>query len=42
MTSMASYWSGSECEVYMDPEDFKKISDEHCICIMNHKYDIDW
>jgi len=42
MTSLGRYWSGSKMDIYMDPEDFKLIAKEHAICIMNHKYDIDW
>lgn len=42
LTFLAQYWSGSNVVVYMDEEDFKKIHKEHFICIMNHKYDVDW
>lgn len=42
MTSLASYWSGSTVDLYMNEEDFKYIGKEHAIIIMNHKYDIDW
>ena len=39
---MARYWSGSTCDIYMNEEDFKYVGNEHVICIMNHKYDVDW
>lgn len=43
MTTLAQYWSGSEIELYMNEDDFNKyIGKEHVICVMNHKYDVDW
>lgn len=42
LTTLAQYWSGSNVVIYIDEEDFKKVNKEHVICIMNHKYDIDW
>ena len=42
LTFLAQYWSGSTCDIFIDDEDFKRISKENCICIMNHKYDVDW
>ena len=42
ITAVAQYWSGCECELFMNDEDFKHVNKEHTIVIMNHKYDIDW
>ena len=46
LTWAGQEWSGSECDVYYDPENMsdpiQNINKEHVICIMNHKYDIDW
>lgn len=41
-TFLGQWWSGSECELYIDPSDLPYISNEHALVIMNHKYDIDW
>lgn len=42
LTALAQYWSGSNCVLYIKPEDLELINKEHSICIMNHKYDVDW
>jgi len=42
LTALCNYWSGSTVNIYMDPKDFAMIPNEHAICIMNHKYDVDW
>ena len=42
LTALAQYWSGSTCTLYCSEEDFKYVSHENSICIMNHKYDVDW
>ncbi|KAG8183009.1 hypothetical protein JTE90_017097 [Oedothorax gibbosus] len=34
--------SNSACTVYGDPESVHSFGKEHCIVLMNHKYDIDW
>jgi lysophosphatidic acid acyltransferase/lysophosphatidylinositol acyltransferase len=42
LTALAQYWSNSDVVIYMSDEDWKYLNREHIICIMNHKYDIDW
>ncbi|RNA42726.1 1-acyl-sn-glycerol-3-phosphate acyltransferase gamma-like [Brachionus plicatilis] len=42
LTFLGQYWSGTDVHIYIDKESFDKITHEHFICIMNHKYDIDW
>ncbi|CAF4227221.1 unnamed protein product [Rotaria magnacalcarata] len=41
-TFLAQWWSKSDCILYINPDDRKKIANENIIVIMNHKYDIDW
>ncbi|XP_064613139.1 1-acyl-sn-glycerol-3-phosphate acyltransferase gamma-like [Liolophura sinensis] len=41
-TFLAQWWSGSDCELIISPEDEKYVGKEHALIIMNHKYDIDW
>ncbi|ESO92258.1 hypothetical protein LOTGIDRAFT_121170 [Lottia gigantea] len=41
-TFLGSWWSNSECYVYTDMADFKHFGKENCICIQNHRYEIDW
>lgn len=42
MTFLAQWWSGMDIAMYMKDEDLPYIGREHILCIMNHKYDIDW
>lgn len=42
LTFLGQYWSGTDVHIYLDKESYEKINQEHFICIMNHKYDIDW
>ena len=42
ITALAQYWSGCDCELFISDKDFEFVNKEHCIVIMNHKYDIDW
>lgn len=42
VTALAQYWSKCDCELFISDEDFSFVNNEHCIVIMNHKYDIDW
>lgn len=43
LTWTAQHWSGSDCTVYIENyDDLRFVNKEHSICIMNHKYDIDW
>lgn len=42
LTFLGQYWSGTNVHIYIDKESFEKMTKEHFICIMNHKYDIDW
>ena len=42
LTAMAQYWSGMNVDLYMSKEDFHMFNNEHFVCVMNHKYDIDW
>ncbi|CAF0812380.1 unnamed protein product, partial [Didymodactylos carnosus] len=41
-TFYAQWWANSDCVLYIDPVNVKLASGEHIICVMNHKYDIDW
>jgi len=42
-TCIAKYWSNSELTVYVDdPAGMEKFGAEHCLVLMNHKYEIDW
>ncbi|GFS61775.1 1-acyl-sn-glycerol-3-phosphate acyltransferase delta [Trichonephila inaurata madagascariensis] len=34
--------SNSNCKLYGDEESIREFGKEHCIIVMNHKYDIDW
>jgi lysophosphatidic acid acyltransferase / lysophosphatidylinositol acyltransferase len=40
--SLGQYWSGTDVEIYFSEEDFKYVTHEHSVIVMNHKYDIDW
>ncbi|BFZ10262.1 hypothetical protein BsWGS_13301 [Bradybaena similaris] len=42
MTFLAQWWSGMDIVMYMKDENLPYIGREHILCIMNHKYDIDW
>jgi lysophosphatidic acid acyltransferase/lysophosphatidylinositol acyltransferase len=42
LTFLAQWWSRMKIIAYINDEDFKHIGQEHVLCIMNHKYDIDW
>jgi lysophosphatidic acid acyltransferase/lysophosphatidylinositol acyltransferase len=42
ITFSAQHWAQCECDLYLNPADLKYVNKEHAICIMNHKYDIDW
>ncbi|CAF3249312.1 unnamed protein product [Rotaria socialis] len=42
LTFLAQWWSKSDCILYINPNDRKRIANENIIVIMNHKYDIDW
>jgi lysophosphatidic acid acyltransferase/lysophosphatidylinositol acyltransferase len=42
LTALGQYWAGINVDLYISKEDFKKFNSEHFVCIMNHKYDIDW
>lgn len=40
---MAQWWSGSDIELFMNEDDFKKyVGKENIVCVVNHKYDTDW
>ncbi|KAL3883737.1 hypothetical protein ACJMK2_029971 [Sinanodonta woodiana] len=41
-TFVAQWWSGSDCILYMDPEDRRHVGREHSMYICNHIYEIDW
>ena len=42
VTSLAQWWSGSDCEIFISKEDLKHLGKENAVYIMNHKYEIDW
>jgi lysophosphatidic acid acyltransferase/lysophosphatidylinositol acyltransferase len=43
MSGLIQYWSGTEVEMYLENEDeFKYLGKEHCISVLNHKFDADW
>lgn len=39
---MAEWWSNSSCNLYGNEESLRLFGKEHCLVIMNHKYDVDW
>lgn len=40
--TIAEWWSNSTCNLYGDEEALRLFGREHCMVIMNHKYDVDW
>ncbi|XP_015923241.1 1-acyl-sn-glycerol-3-phosphate acyltransferase delta [Parasteatoda tepidariorum] len=42
VVAFAQWWSGSRVRKWGAEEDIKKFGTEHCLVIMNHKYDTDW
>jgi lysophosphatidic acid acyltransferase/lysophosphatidylinositol acyltransferase len=42
ITWSAQHWANCTCDLYLDPANLDYVNKEHVICIMNHKYDIDW
>ena len=39
---MAQYWANTNLVLNIDNEDLKMLGKEKCLCVINHKYDIDW
>jgi lysophosphatidic acid acyltransferase/lysophosphatidylinositol acyltransferase len=39
---MAQYWAKTKLVLNIDNEDLKMLGKEKCLCVLNHKYDIDW
>lgn len=40
--TMAEWWSNSRCNLWGDEEALRLFGKEHCMVVMNHKYDVDW
>ncbi|XP_052242459.1 1-acyl-sn-glycerol-3-phosphate acyltransferase gamma-like [Dreissena polymorpha] len=38
----AHWWSDAHCDLYISPEDQQMLGKEHCVCMVNHTYEIDW
>lgn len=41
-SNLAHFWCDAHCDLYIDPEDQKYLGHEHCVCIVNHTFQIDW
>ncbi|WAR07378.1 PLCC-like protein [Mya arenaria] len=39
---IAHWWSNADCKLYISPEDQRMLGKEHCVCMVNHTYEIDW
>lgn len=39
---MTEWWSNSRCNLWGDEEALRWFGKEHCMVVMNHKYDVDW
>jgi len=42
MCCMYNWWSASDVDIYIDKKDLEFLKHEHSICLVNHKFEIDW
>ena len=42
MLVLGTHYSGSEVNVYADPEVFQDFGSHHGIFLVNHHYEVDW
>uniref|UniRef100_U3KCF1 1-acyl-sn-glycerol-3-phosphate acyltransferase delta n=2 Tax=Ficedula albicollis TaxID=59894 RepID=U3KCF1_FICAL len=42
MVMLLEWWSGTDCTLYTDPEDYHKYGKENAIVILNHNFEIDF
>ena len=42
IVAMAEWWSNSRCNLWGEEEALRMFGKEHCMVVMNHKYDVDW
>ncbi|CAF1675912.1 unnamed protein product [Adineta ricciae] len=42
LTFVYQWWSNSDIDVYIKPEDLAKLRQENSIWLGNHRYEVDW
>ncbi|NXX89348.1 PLCD acyltransferase, partial [Centropus bengalensis] len=42
MVMLLEWWSGTDCTLYTDPENYNKYGKENAIVILNHNFEIDF
>jgi len=42
LTFLYSWWSDSNIRVFCDDKDLQYLRQEYSICLVNHRYEIDW
>lgn len=42
MVMLLEWWSGTDCTLYTDPENYHKYGKENAIVILNHNFEIDF